>query len=208
MSSTIGLYLDISQEAANQLRDRLNRLAFRLGYSARRGPTYGEGNLAALLQGVDAGDCEIVRRRYWARDDNDLFDGLIGWANIYPPSSAVVAAALADVPEKYRAAIEGAFSAGAMDLRPVPPGGMASWGRVDRWAIDLAEDRSAEFGLAIDADLWAEDECHDAAYSFALDVATATDQELQARLAGDPTAGQGTAWGIDEETDRAWYAAR
>lgn len=65
MASTIGLYFDLSQEEANALRERLNALAYRLGFMARRGPTAGEGNLAALLQAIDGGVCRVERVQDW-----------------------------------------------------------------------------------------------------------------------------------------------
>lgn len=65
MASTIGLYFSISQDEANALRDRLNKLAYRLGFMARRGPTAGEGNLAALLQAIDSGVCRVERVQDW-----------------------------------------------------------------------------------------------------------------------------------------------
>lgn len=215
MGSTIGLYFDLSQQGTNELRTRLNKLASRLGYSARRGATCGEGNLAAMLQGIDSGDCEVIRRRCWASDDDDLFDAVIGWASIYPPADAASAAALAAVPEPYRAAIEAAYNGDGISLKGRRPGVGLSYGRMaDRWTVDLTDDWSVGFGAALarhagisDEDWRDSDELREAAYNFALDIATATDQALVARLGDDPAYGEGTRWGIDEESGRAWYAA-
>lgn len=60
--STIGLYFaGLSAEQTNALRARLNKVAGSLGYTAQGGPTAGEGNVAALLQAIDAGEVAVVR---------------------------------------------------------------------------------------------------------------------------------------------------
>ena len=59
--STVGLYFRMDQPAANALRARLNEMAAGFGYTAAWGPTAGQGNLAALLVAIDAGDVILVR---------------------------------------------------------------------------------------------------------------------------------------------------
>ena len=61
MGTTLGLYFPMDNDDANALRARLNRLAGELGYTARGGPTTGEGNLAALLVGIDKGEVIVVK---------------------------------------------------------------------------------------------------------------------------------------------------
>jgi len=58
--STLTLYLRMTQPAANALRARLNDQAAAHGYTAVRGPTAGQGNLAELLRAIDAGEVALV----------------------------------------------------------------------------------------------------------------------------------------------------
>jgi len=58
--ATMTLYLRMSQPAANALRARLNDQAAAHGYTAVRGPTAGQGNLAELLRAIDAGEVALV----------------------------------------------------------------------------------------------------------------------------------------------------
>lgn len=61
---TIGFYFrGLTQTEVNALRTRLNELAARHGYLALRGATKarGEGNLAAMLVAIDAGELTVVR---------------------------------------------------------------------------------------------------------------------------------------------------
>jgi len=59
---TMGLYFrGMPQDEINALRARLNDRAGELGYTALTGPTAGEGNLAALLVAIDAGEVELVK---------------------------------------------------------------------------------------------------------------------------------------------------
>ena len=61
MGQAIGLYFrGLDKEGVNALRARLNRLAGEFGFTARAGPTTGEGNLAALLIAVGEGKAVIV----------------------------------------------------------------------------------------------------------------------------------------------------
>ena len=60
--ATMGLYIrGLTQPEVNALRGRLNELAAHHGYLAKRGPTTGQGNLAAMLVALDAGELAIVR---------------------------------------------------------------------------------------------------------------------------------------------------
>ena len=58
--STLGLYFRKEQHEANSLRSRLNELARSMGYLAVSGRTVGQGNLAALLVAIDAGEVALV----------------------------------------------------------------------------------------------------------------------------------------------------
>lgn len=59
--TTFGLYFkDMDQEAANAMRSRLNEIAKGYGYTAERGATAGQGNLADMLQAIDAGELALV----------------------------------------------------------------------------------------------------------------------------------------------------
>lgn len=58
--ATIGLYIPGSQEGANALRSRLNKIAREMGYYASRGPTAGDGNLAEMLVAIDSGEIALV----------------------------------------------------------------------------------------------------------------------------------------------------
>ena len=59
--SQMGFYLrGLTQPQANALRARLTDLAASHGYLATRGPTAGRGNLAAMLQALDAGEVATV----------------------------------------------------------------------------------------------------------------------------------------------------
>jgi hypothetical protein len=60
--STIGLYFELSKADTNALRTRLNAIAATHGYTAKRGPTTGQGNLARLLQAIDAGEIILTRK--------------------------------------------------------------------------------------------------------------------------------------------------
>jgi len=57
---TLTLYVRTPQPATNALRARLNALAAAHGYTATRGPTAGQGNLAELLRAIDAGEVALV----------------------------------------------------------------------------------------------------------------------------------------------------
>jgi len=56
----LGLYFRKEQHEANSLRSRLNELARSMGYLAVSGRTVGQGNLAALLVAIDAGEVALV----------------------------------------------------------------------------------------------------------------------------------------------------
>ena len=59
--ASIGLYFrGLSQADTNALRSRLNAIAATFGYTAERGPTSGQGNLAAMLEAIDAGELALV----------------------------------------------------------------------------------------------------------------------------------------------------
>ena len=58
---TAGLYFRSMEKAeVNALRSRLNELAGSMGYLAVSGRTVGQGNLAALLVAIDAGEVAVV----------------------------------------------------------------------------------------------------------------------------------------------------
>jgi hypothetical protein len=59
--TAIGLYFKgLSKENVNALRSRLNDIAASFGYTASRGPTVGEGNVAAMLEAIDSGEITLV----------------------------------------------------------------------------------------------------------------------------------------------------
>ena len=61
--TTIGFYFrDMEQDEINALRARLNALAAEFGYIAKRGPTAGRGNLAALLIAIGDGEFVLIQR--------------------------------------------------------------------------------------------------------------------------------------------------
>jgi hypothetical protein len=59
----IGFYFPerMSNEEVNQVRRRLNEVAAELGYAAKRGPTKGQGNAAALLMAIASGEVNVIR---------------------------------------------------------------------------------------------------------------------------------------------------
>ena len=59
--STIGFYFaGLSKEETNAVRARLNAIAAELGYRASRGATAGQGNAAALLVAIAAGEVQVM----------------------------------------------------------------------------------------------------------------------------------------------------
>ena len=59
--ATVGFYFkEMSKEDVNALRSRLNNLAATFGYTAERGPTAGQGNLAEMLMAIDTGELALV----------------------------------------------------------------------------------------------------------------------------------------------------
>jgi hypothetical protein len=58
----IGFYFPsyLSKEDVNALRERLNEISAAFGYTASRGPTAGQGNLAEMLIAIDAGELALV----------------------------------------------------------------------------------------------------------------------------------------------------
>jgi len=63
MGQAIGLYFrGLDKDEVNALRARLNRLAGEFGFTAKAGPTTGEGNLAALLIAIGDGEIVLVQR--------------------------------------------------------------------------------------------------------------------------------------------------
>ena len=99
---TIGLYFrGLTQSELNALRGRLNELAASYGYLALRGPTTGQGNLAAMLVGLDKGEMAIIRLT-----DERVFKA---WAYLDileadNERAACIAAALRDALERQRIA--------------------------------------------------------------------------------------------------------
>jgi hypothetical protein len=59
--ASFGLYFrGVSQEEANAIRQRANKIAASYGYSAERGPTTGEGNAAEMLVAIVSGELATV----------------------------------------------------------------------------------------------------------------------------------------------------
>lgn len=58
----IGFYFPshMTKEDVNALRERLNEVAASFGYTASRGPTAGQGNLAEMLIAIDSGELALV----------------------------------------------------------------------------------------------------------------------------------------------------
>jgi len=50
----------LTKSDTHALRARLNQIAAALGYTTERGTTAGQGNLAKLLQAIDAGEIALV----------------------------------------------------------------------------------------------------------------------------------------------------
>ena len=59
--ATLGFYFPLDNEAANRMRGDLNKIAKGLGYLAKRGPTAGDGNLAAMLIALSKGELKVVK---------------------------------------------------------------------------------------------------------------------------------------------------
>ena len=58
--TTLGFYFaGISQKEANDIRAKLNEMAYKWGYVAQGGPTMGQGNAAALLVALASGELEL-----------------------------------------------------------------------------------------------------------------------------------------------------
>lgn len=61
--TTLGFYFrDMTKEEANAVRARLNELAAEFGYTAKSGPTVGQGNAAALLVAIARGEVNLSRQ--------------------------------------------------------------------------------------------------------------------------------------------------
>lgn len=80
--ATLGLYFRMSREEANALRKRLNALAAGLGYTASSGPTKGNGNLAALLVGIDKQEITLRKERVMEIKVEFSEDSLMGPADV------------------------------------------------------------------------------------------------------------------------------
>ena len=77
MGEAVGLYFrGMSKDEVNALRARLNKLAGELGYTAKSGPTFGAGNMAALLIGIDQGHEAIV---HLAGQETETVEATIAW---------------------------------------------------------------------------------------------------------------------------------
>ena len=77
MGEAVGLYFrGMSKDEVNALRARLNKLAGELGYTAKSGPTFGAGNMAALLIGIDKGHEAIV---HLAGQETETVEATIAW---------------------------------------------------------------------------------------------------------------------------------
>lgn len=58
--TTLGFYFRLDRDQANAMRASLNEIARSHGYIAHGGPTHGEGNAAALLVAIAAGEVATV----------------------------------------------------------------------------------------------------------------------------------------------------
>lgn len=64
MGEAIGFYFrGMSKEEVTAIRAELNRIALSLGYTARTGPTKGQGNAAALLVAIAQGEVKVKKSR-------------------------------------------------------------------------------------------------------------------------------------------------
>lgn len=62
VGEAIGFYFrGMNKEEVTAIRAELNRIAKELGYTARTGPTKGQGNAAALLVAIARGEVTIAR---------------------------------------------------------------------------------------------------------------------------------------------------
>jgi hypothetical protein len=119
-------------------------------------------------------------------DANELFDALIGWAVVYPPSDADIAKAYDAAPES----VQKAYNAEGISLGVHAPGEELWYGgpRATRWTIDLHDDWTVDFDRAIiraggnpdDEALW------DLACALADAVEAACDKDLQVHLEKHP----------------------
>ena len=106
---TAGLYFrSLEKHQVNALRSRLNELAGSMGYLAVSGRTVGQGNLAALLVAIDAGEVAVVllpdeQRAMAARW---LREQAVAMAANAPLAEALgsIAASLEDAADRERAA--------------------------------------------------------------------------------------------------------
>ena len=102
----MGLYFRKEQHEANSLRSRLNELARSMGYLAVSGRTVGQGNLAALLVAIDAGEVAVVllpdeqrgMAARWLREQAECQPGPLAEA------LGSIAASLEDAADRERAA--------------------------------------------------------------------------------------------------------
>ena len=62
MGKAIGFYFSgLSKDEINEVRRKLNMLAAGLGYTAKGGPTKGQGNAAALLIAIAEGKIKLCQ---------------------------------------------------------------------------------------------------------------------------------------------------
>ena len=97
MGEAVGLYFrGMTKDEVNALRARLNKLAGELGYTAKSGPTAGEGNLAAMIIGIDKGEVIVVK------PDTDTVDQTLAWLRRHACETGEAVVNLA----RFRAALE------------------------------------------------------------------------------------------------------
>lgn len=64
MGESIGLYFrNLTKAEVNEVRRRLNELAAELGYTAKGGPTKGQGNAAALMVAIANGEVKLEKQK-------------------------------------------------------------------------------------------------------------------------------------------------
>lgn len=127
MMATIGIYFrGLNQLDTNALRARLNAIAAEFGYTAERGPTAGEGNLAVMLKAIDAGELVVVllppeqqiAAAEWLRERV---------VKLESDAADFVSLALAEVLQTIAAGLETAAERAASDASPSPCPGRGGW---------------------------------------------------------------------------------
>lgn len=82
MGEAIGFYFrQMNKEEVTAIRAELNRIAKELGYTAKTGPTMGQGNAAALLVAIAKGEAFVL--------DEDALTALANLIKQYPKEPVV-----------------------------------------------------------------------------------------------------------------------